>query len=55
MVKNKIITNKCEWCKTQYPEFDRTVIYYKINVFGKEHKICNECKNRLKVIRSVKE
>lgn len=42
--------NHCEWCGTQYPEFDKTVNYYEVNVFYKSHIICSDCIKNLKLI-----
>ncbi len=42
-----MITNECEWCGTRYPDFDETEIYFRVNVFMKDHTICGSCFNHL--------
>ena len=48
-MKKEIKEHKCEWCGTNYPEFDMTVVFYQVYVFNKLHTICNECYERLRL------
>lgn len=52
---NESNQHTCEWCKTTYPNFDTTVIYYCCEVFSKKHIVCNECLENLRLIECVKD
>ena len=43
---------KCEWCQSNYPE--GTLDFYKVQVFDKEHMICMDCYERLRLIRRIR-
>lgn len=43
----------CEFCNMVYPDYDQSVGYYYVNVFGNEHIICGDCKKHLKKIKTT--
>lgn len=47
-------SNTCEWCKTTYPDFDKTEIYYRTIVFGVNHTLCSSCIKSLRIISNNK-
>ncbi len=47
-----MVNHTCLFCKTCYPDFDKTVDYYSVNVFGKDKIICGDCKKRLRLIEN---
>ena len=42
--------SKCDWCGNT-PSFNKKIKFYYVVVFKRHHKICNECRNNLRVVK----